>query len=84
MTDHQLRTRIDRLERHLTTVARPGIAELLRSARERLHNRRQIAEPDAIHTEDLDRWRRLAADGADDSVAARLARARLQRLREGT
>lgn len=80
MTHHPLRARVRRLELRLAKAKQPGIGETLRRARERLNERHETMTPEAIKAEDLTRWRRLAADPTDESIAAILARARLRLL----
>lgn len=77
---HPMRARVRRLEQRIAESKQPGIGEMLRLARERLKERRENTPPEVIKAEDLAKWKRLAADRSDTSIAAELARARLRLL----
>ncbi|WP_137734662.1 hypothetical protein [Pseudaquabacterium pictum] len=77
-----MRARVRRLEQRIAEATRPGIAQLLREARERLKERRETTPPEVIKAEDRARWEQLAARTDDDSIAVWLARARLRLLAE--
>jgi hypothetical protein len=78
----QLERRVSVLEARIAEVRRPGLAEMLRKARERLKERRETTPPEIIKAEDKARWEQLAASTDDDSIAVWLARARLRLLAE--